>query len=96
MLRSTIIAALHFLSPYGGCIAFVGELARIAVPDGRVRLEQRLPLCRCCSDDFDNNVIPQPSALEAAPIRRGGRGERSKALEPAAGRSRAKGIAVRF
>ena len=65
------------------------------LPDWRVRLEQRLPLCRCCSADFDSGGIPQPSALEAAPIRTGGRGERGKGAEPAAGR-KDQGRAVRF
>lgn len=86
-----LCGAAFFLSPYELAALLLERwrsgqpLYHELLPDGRVRLEQRLPLCRCCSDDFDSGVIPQPSALEAAPIRRGGRGERGKGAEPAAG-----------
>ena len=96
-----LCGAAFFLSPYELAALLLERwrsgqpLYHELLPDGRVRLEQRLPLCRCCSDDFDSGVIPQPSALEAAPIRRGGRGERGKGAEPAAGR-KDQGRAVRF
>ena len=102
MLRSTIMWRCNFSSRHMNWLHCLLERWRSGqplyhelLPDGRVRLEQRLPLCRCCSDDFDSGVIPQPSALEAAPIRRGGRGERGKGAEPAAGR-KDQGRAVRF
>ena len=60
-----LCGAAFFLSPYELAALLLERwrsgqpLYHELLPDGRVRLEQRLPLCRCCSDDFDSGVIPQ-------------------------------------